>query len=174
MVFQHIFYFYDVSNNYTTNYRGIEIVDISGTISRNLFILLAGYSVYMSYKKDPKKIEKEKKTNDFIEKRVKRSTEILEHALLITIVSYLLYPDKFIQFGILHFLALGTILISFVVPNKIATVIALLISYYGTYPITGTFADIITGSSANRMMMDWFPLNKWLPVLLFGLVIGQM
>ena len=172
MVFQHIFYFYDVSTNYSTNYRNIEIVDNAGTISRNLFILLAGYSVYMTYKRE-KEQEKEKKTNNFLEKRVKRSIQIMEHALLITIVTYLLYPDKFIQFGILHFLSLGILIISFVAPDKIATVVALIISLYVTYPVTETFADIITGSRATSMMMDWFPLNKWLPILLSGLVIGQ-
>lgn len=171
MLFQHVFYFYDVSTNYSTNYRSIEIVDIAGTISRNLFILLAGYSVYMTYKKDNK--DKEKNNLKWLEKRVKRSTQIMEHALLVTIVTYLLYPDIFIQFGILHFLSLGILLVSLVAPDKNITGIALLISLLVTYPVTGTFLDIITGSSANKMMMDWFPLNTWLPVLLTGVVIGQ-
>jgi len=168
MVFQHLFYFYDVSTDYITHYRDIEIVNIAGTISRNLFILLAGYSVYIAYNK-----EKEKQKKDYINKRINRSMEILEHGLLITIASYLLYPDKFIQFGILHFMAVGTLLISFVAPDKRATGLALLISILMTYPVTNTFADVITGSNAPGTMMDWFPLNKWLPVLLSGLVIGQ-
>lgn len=174
MVFQHVFYFYDVSTNYSTSYRNIEIVDNAGTISRNLFILLTGYSVYMTYKREQeqKKNNPEKKDN-FLEKRVKRSTQIMEHAVLITIVTYLLYPDKFIQFGILHFLAIGILLISLIAPDKVITIIALFISMYATYPVTGTFADVITGARANAVMMDWFPLNKWLPVLLSGLVIGQ-
>ena len=167
MVFQHIFYFYDVSTNYTTNYANIDIVDAAGTISRNLFILLAGYSVYMMYKKDADKPDK------FIEKRATRSLQISEHALLITIVTYLLYPEKFIQFGILHFLAVGTFLASFVAYDQQLTLLALAISMGITYPVTGTYADVITGSSATSMMMDWFPLNKWLPVLLSGVVIGQ-
>lgn len=172
MLFQHVFYFYDVSTNYVTNYRSIEIVDNAGTISRNLFILLAGYSVYMTYKKDKK--DKDKKDTKWLEKRMKRSTQIMEHALLITIVTYLLYPDKFIQFGILHFLSIGILLASLVAPDKIMTSIALLISLLATYPVTGTFADVITGSSGpGMMMMDWFPLNTWLPVLLGGVVIGQ-
>lgn len=175
MLFQHVFYFYDVSTNYSTNYRSIEIVDNAGTISRNLFILLAGYSVYMTYKKEQEKEKKDKEKNNtkWLEKRAKRSIQIFEHALLITIVTYLLYPDKFIQFGILHFLSIGILLVSFVAPDKIMTGIALLISLLVTYPVTGTFTDIVTGSSANKMMMDWFPLNTWLPVLLSGVVIGQ-
>ena len=171
MLFQHVFYFYDVSTNYVTNYRSIEIVDNAGTISRTLFILLAGYSVYMTYKKDKK--DKDKKDTKWLEKRAKRSIQIMEHALLITIVTYLLYPDKFIQFGILHFLSIGILLVSFVAPDKIMTGIALLITSFATYPITGTFADVITGSRAPGMMMDWFPLNTWLPVLLTGVAIGQ-
>jgi uncharacterized membrane protein len=165
MIFQHLFYFYDVSTNYATEYRNINIVDYSGTIARNLFILLAGYSVYMTYKKDNK---------IHVEKRIKRSIEILQHALLITAVTYFLYPDKFIQFGILHFLALGTFLISFAAPNKlIAALLAMLVSLPISYPITGTFLDTILGSNINNLMMDYFPINKWLPVLFTGLVIGQ-
>jgi uncharacterized membrane protein len=173
MVIQHVFYFYDVSTNYSTSYRNIEIVDNAGTISRNLFILLAGYSVYMTYKKDKEKEKDKNPETKWLEKRIKRSTQIMEHAVLITIVTYLLYPDKFIQFGILHFLAVGIILISFVAPDRIATVLALLISLTVSYPVTGTFLDTVTGSSVNSMMMDWFPLNKWLPTLLTGLIIGQ-
>ena len=45
MVFQHIFYFYDVSMNYTTSYSSINFIDVSGLISRTLFILLAGYMI---------------------------------------------------------------------------------------------------------------------------------
>jgi len=164
MVFQHVFYFYDVSNDYKTSYRNIDIVDASGVISRYLFILLAGYSVYLTFKK-------ENKIN--VKKRIKRSGEILEHAILITLVTYLLYPEKFIQFGILHFLALGTLLVSFVTPNKTVTIIALIISLIIPYPVTGTYADVVTGSHFNGQMMDWFPLNKWMPILLSGVVIGQ-
>ena len=171
MVFQHIFYFYDVSTNYTTHYANIDIVEISGSISRNLFILLAGYSVFMSYKKDNKQDNKQDK--NFLDKRINRSLQISEHALLITIVTYLLYPDKFIKFGILNFLALGTLLVSFIASDKMLTFIALLASSYITYPISNTFLDIVTGSKIIGSTIDWFPLNKWLPVLLSGLVIGQ-
>jgi len=170
MVFQHVFYFYDVSTDYKTSYRDIGIVDASGVVSRYLFILLAGYSVYLTYKKqDISEIDKK----DKLKKRVKRSGEILEHAILITMVTYLLYPDKFVKFGILHFLALGTLLVSFVAPYKTATLVALIISLFMVYPKTGTFVDLVTGAHANGLMIDWFPLKKWLPVLLSGLVIGQ-
>ena len=91
MLFQHLFYFYDVSTNYKTSYSNNDIVVASGIIARTLFILLAGYSVYMNYKKDNK---------IHLSKRVKRSLEILGHGLFITGLTYLLYPDNFVRFGI--------------------------------------------------------------------------
>jgi len=159
MVFQHIFYFYDVSMNYTTSYSLINFIDLSGLISRTLFILLAGYMI--GYKETS------------IEKRAKRSGEILLHAMLLTMLTYFLYPDYFIRFGILHFLAVGTLLISFVAPYKIVTIIALLIILLIKVPSLNPFFDLIIGTGTPSNSMDYFPLKTWLPVLLIGLIIGQ-
>jgi len=164
MVFQHIFYFYDVSTDYKTSYSKNDIINNSGIIARTMFILLAGYSVYMNYAKDNK---------IHFKKRAKRSLEILSHALFITGLTYFLYPNNFVRFGILHFMAVGTLLISVIAPYKIATVIAFIISMNVNYPHINPFIDTITGAQAPASMMDWFPLDKWIPVLLGGLIIGQ-
>jgi len=159
MVFQHIFYFYDVSMNYTTSYSSIDFIALSGTISRTLFILLAGYMI--GYRETS------------IEKRAKRSGEILVHALLLTLVTYFLYPDYFIRFGILHFLAVGTLLISFLAPYNILTIVCLIIILFIQIPKINPFIDLMTGSAISPTAMDYFPLNVWLPVLLVGLILGQ-
>jgi len=159
MVFQHIFYFYDVSMNYTTSYSSIDFIALSGTISRTLFILLAGYMI--GYRETS------------IEKRAKRSGEILVHALLLTLVTYFLYPDYFIRFGILHFLAVGTLLISFLAPYNILTIVCLIIMLFIQIPKINPFIDLMTGSAISPTAMDYFPLNVWLPVLLVGLILGQ-
>jgi uncharacterized membrane protein len=164
MVFQHLFYFYDVSNDYQTSYASIDIIHYSGLFARTLFILLSGYSIYMNYEKD-KKIH--------FMKRVKRSLEILMHGFIITLVTYILYPKYFIRFGILHFLALGTLLVSLLAPYKFLSIIVLFILMNVTYPKINSHVDLITGSNSQYYMMDWFPLNKWLPLLLLGLIIGQ-
>jgi uncharacterized membrane protein len=159
MVFQHIFYFYDVSMNYTTSYSSIDFIALSGTISRTLFILLAGYMI--GYKETS------------IEKRAYRSGEILVHALLLTLVTYFLYPDYFIRFGILHFLAVGTLLISFLAPYNILTIVCLIIMLFIQIPKINPFIDLMTGTTISPTAMDYFPLNVWLPVLLVGLILGQ-
>jgi len=164
MIIQHLFYFYDVSNDYQTKFSENTIISGFGIIARTMFILLAGYSVYMAYKKDPE---------NHINKRMKKSTEILIHGLLITFITYVLYPKYFIRFGILHFLALGTLLISFISSNKLLPIIFLLIGLSFNFPKINPFVDTITGASTYYQMMDWFPLNSSLPILLCGLIIGQ-
>ena len=159
MVIQHIFYFYDVSMNYTTSYSSIDFIALSGLISRTLFILLAGYMI--GYKETS------------IEKRAYRSGEILIHALLLTLLTYFLYPQYFIRFGILHFLAVGTLLISFVAPYKIVTILVLLITLFMKVPSLNPYIDLMTGKGPPGNSMDYFPLQTWLPVLLIGLIIGQ-
>jgi len=163
MVIHHVFYFYDVSNDYKTGLSENSAVDTSGIIARNMFILLAGYSVYMAYKNDPK---------NHISKRIKKSTEILLHAAFITFITYVLYPKFFIRFGVLHFLGIGTLLISCTASNKMLPIILLAICLLINFPKINPAVDTVTGASVNYAMMDWFPLTS-LPILLVGLIIGQ-
>jgi uncharacterized membrane protein len=169
MVLQHIFYFYDLSNNYQTHTSQNKFIDYSGVIARTLFILLAGYSVYMSYKNDIKNKDK----NNYIKKRIKRSLEICLHAAIISGITYILYPKLFIRFGILHFIALGTVIITLLAPYKKLSLVFLLCTILFKYPKINTAIDVITGTSYKYNMMDYFPLNKWLPILTLGLVMAQ-
>lgn len=179
MVLQHIFYFYDLSNNYQTQTAQNIFIEYSGIIARTLFILLAGYSVYMAYNNDLN--NKDLNNNDlnnkdkthYIIKRIKRSLEICVHAAIISGITYVLYPEFFIRFGILHFIALGTFIISLLAPYKILSLLFLLCTIILKYPKINTVIDVITGTSSKYNMMDYFPLNKWLPVLTLGLVMGQ-
>ena len=164
MFISHIFYFYDISNDYQTDTANGPITKYFGEIARTTFIILAGFSVYMSYNNN-------KEEN--IIKRVKRSLEILIHAGLVSLVSYLLYPDNFVRCGILHFIAIGTLLISPLAPSTLFAIIVFLISLNFTYPQVNQVIDTITGSNVYYNMMDYFPLNKWLPIMLIGLITAQ-
>jgi len=165
MVIHHIFYFYDLSNGYTTSYAQNKFVDTSGTIARSLFIFLAGVSLSLiSNNKDVKKI---------IKKRFDRSFIVGLHALIISIVSFIYYPDIFIRFGVLHFITLGTFLLSFLVPYPKLTLIILALSILYKPHKINSIIDTITGASVNFSMMDWFPLKPWISLMLTGLVFGQ-
>jgi len=162
MIIQHIFYFYDVSNNYNTSYARNIYIENFGIFSRTLFIFLAGISVALL-----------SKNKDGLSKRFKRSLEIAGHALIITAVTYYFYPQYFIRFGVLHFISLATLLLSFIAPYPKLTIILFILSLIIEIPSINPFIDIITGAQNNYTMMDWFPLQKWIPVMLLGLIFAQ-
>lgn len=165
MTIQHIFYYWNISKS-DENIELNSIASLSGTISRYLFIILAGYSMNMSYKKTVNKKE-------WIKKKINRIFEILIHALLITLITYIFYPQKFIRFGILHFIGLASLMSIFIVPYKNLTILLLFLSIFIKYPIINNFMDTITGASTNYDMLDRFSLKKFLPFFIFGIILSQ-
>jgi uncharacterized membrane protein len=167
MTIYHIFYVCDMTPSTTgeiTNYTDNKILDYTGKIARTLFILLAGYSLYHSYKKYK---------DNFPKERVKRSFTILIHALIMSAITYYYYPDKFIRFGILHFIFLVTLLSPLFAPYKNVTLIIFAILLFINFPSIHSIIDTITGSKIHFSMMDWFPLRKNFSLLLVGLLIAQ-
>jgi uncharacterized membrane protein len=165
MFIQHLFYFYDVSKYYKTNLANNSFINLSGYLARNLFIFLAGYSMVISYKNNKKK---------FIKKRLEKSLLILGHAAIISLVTYYFYPEFYIRFGVLHFIGLATFLLSFLVPYPKLYIIILLIVLLIKPPKINVFLDTILGSNIHYQMMDWFPLLKWLPIMIGGMIFGSL
>lgn len=86
--------------------RGIDALKgfwyYEGRISAILFIGISGVSTAILFNKyDPKKA---------IQKNIKRAIKILFWALCITAITFFIQPDMTIHFGILHFIALSTLL----------------------------------------------------------------
>jgi uncharacterized membrane protein len=169
MIIQHIFYYKDVSTNYTTQYSKNHLVSTSGTISRTLFIILVGvglYESYINYKDEEKK---------YVDKRLNRALEILSHALLITIVSHVVYPAYGIKFGVLHFIGIASLLcIHLVKFPRVVAILGFLLLYFGNQiPQTGiTIIDLMLGTNGKYFMMDYFPLIKWLPYVFMGIFVA--
>ena len=161
MIIHHIFYFKDVSNGYSTSYADNQFVQLSGICARTLFIFLVGLSLSIPDKKSTKK-------------RIKRSGEILLHALIISFATYMFYPDIFIRFGVLHFIALASLLGSYFVDKKALTIICIFIfAIIKPLSVNNPVIDTITGAKLNYSMMDYFPLFPWFGLVLFGLFVGQ-
>jgi len=95
--------------------------------------------------------------------------EIMFHAIIISATTYILYPEFYIRFGILHFIGLASILCSFIVPYPKLYMILILLFLFVEPPKINDFADTITGASLKYDMMDWFPLFKWLPLFICGM-----
>jgi len=160
MVIQHIFVFNDISNNFLTTYSTNPLVELCGWVSRILFIVLAGISLTLNKDKS-------------IKTKLYRTFKIGIHALILTLVTYYYYPDMFIRFGILHFLAISTFILSYCVSlkNEILYVLILVILFIKP-PKFNNFLDVIFGS-AKINTLDWYSLFPWMGFILLGIIIGN-
>lgn len=170
MLIYHLFSIYDTTTG--TIYSQKPVIHFLGNV-RLVYIVLAGISLYLATIK-PQPI------GTFLKKRWNRSYHIAFYAAALTVLTYFLYPSKMIRFGILHFIALATLLVSPIayansIPlTAVCFIISLWLSYGNLVPAISKPIDVVTGGSVPYNSMDWFPLKRYLPYLLFGLLFAQL
>lgn len=144
--------------------------DVFPRIIVALFCLISGISLTISY--DAKK---------GIAPYVKRSLTLFACALGVSVVTWAMFPDSFIIFGILHFMALAGLLAYFFikyVPNNITILLAGLMIITVGFAIANVFADnnalLIFGlRSINFSSLDYEPLLPWFGFILLGIFLGR-
>lgn len=173
MFIYHIFVFLKLFTH--INYLNNPILNFIGIISRNIFIILVGVSLYLSFK-NSKNIEEYKK------KQLLRSIKIYIIAIYITILTYFIIPNDYVVFGVLHFISISILLLyNFV--NNIFVLISILIicfilSHYkhifisNNTSLLGNYINGILGLNIYKTTMDSFPLIKWIPKVILGIFIG--
>lgn len=161
MVLMIVFHFvYDLNE-----FLGINIDYLNGfwyyegKLSALLFIFISGIS------------------NGFSRKPVRRGIKILFYAMIITIVTYVIFPDEYIRFGILHFL--GTAMIISPVLRK----------FNNGFLILLAFLSVIAGSYIKKLSvdtylflpfgamydgfssMDYYPIFPYIAFYVLGIVV---
>ena len=171
----HIFVFLKLLTH--INYLNNPILNFIGIIARNIFILLVGVSLYLSFK-NSKNIEEYKK------KQLLRSIKIYCIAIYITILTYFIIPEHYIVFGVLHFISISILLLYNFVNNIFALISILIICFIlSNYNFTftlfntsflGTYINGILGTTIYKTTMDSFPLIIWIPKIILGIFIGYL
>ena len=171
MFIYHIFVFLKVQTNqdYLNNY----FIDIIGIISRNIFIILVGVSLYLSYKNS-------NDFNSYRKKQLYRSIKIYLCAIFITIFTYYSIFNYYVVFGVLHFISLAILLLHNFINNFIILGLFLIICMYFNYNTlylysSNSFINYlynILGFHVYKNTIDSFPIIKWLPKVIIGIFIG--
>lgn len=115
----------------------------------------------------------------FYSRQLKRSLLVLAMAMLVTLFTYAAVPDAYVNFGILHLIAVSIFLLMFLAGGKwlnlFLGIAALLIAFSIKdievttpllYPFGFDFAGINT--------LDYFPIFPWISVPLFGMFLGNV
>lgn len=175
MLIYHILLFLKLFSQLEINMNNI-IIDIIGIIARNIFIILFGFSLYLSYNNYKNKKEKYKK------KYIEKIKLLFLSGLLISLFSYYIIPDSFIYFGVLHFMCLSMIILyNFIDKTYILVILYIIlilikpkILYYINSSYTNNIILNILGFGFFRSSIDLFYVLKWLDKVILGILICKI
>ena len=140
---------------------------ISGAFGAAVFILVAGLSLVLANRK-PSGV-------------LKRGVQLIACGMIITAVTWIVYPQGFVIFGILHLIGFGTILslpflsknVKWFVPAVFGILIVVLSFFLEGH--TGSHLLLPFGLPyAGFVSLDYEPLIPWFGVLLLGAAAGKL
>lgn len=129
-----------------------------------LFLGLVGLSIALS-------------SRDFFE-QLKRGTFIFSMGMLVTFGTWLVFPEDFVRFGVLHCIAISIPLVRLLKGRKVLTlilagVIFFVGEYFTTLSVDSQFLFPLGLLYPGFSSLDYFPIFPWLAVPLVGLVLGE-
>ncbi len=132
-----------------------------------LFLLVMGISLYIA-------------THNGINRKsfLRRLLLLIFYAALVSVGSWTMFPDTWIWFGILHFIALASVLgllfIKLGVTNLlIGTAIVLVGSFYTNPVFDNSYMQWLGMMTDRPFTEDYVPLFPWFGIVVIGIYLGQ-
>jgi uncharacterized membrane protein len=157
----------------------LKILDISffsAWYIGSLFLFIVGISLTLSYSRVHEKLS----SRHLFVKYAKRGMMIFCFGLIITGVTWVIIPEWFIVFGILHCIGLSIIVGFFFLRwEEVNIVLGGVLTFIGLWLYSGIRWDfpwlLWLGFVPQRFQtLDYFPLLPWFGIVLIGIGIGNM
>lgn len=137
-------------------------------LTAGAFLFLSGTTLAISYNKN---------TENFVKKFFKKSARIFLFAFTITLFTLAFFPEQPVFFGILHLIALGTLLaIPLVSKKNLALALGILLVFlpvFFDFSALGIEPLFFAGLSEALPALDFFPLIPWFGAMLLGIFFGS-
>ncbi len=129
------------------------------------FLFIAGFSMALA-------------APQTLKQRLVRLVPIAGCALLVSVVSYFMFPDSWIFFGVLHFVVVASFICGLMMQHKIlmlTTAIALLgIGFFYQSPVFDQPLLQWLGMMTHKPITeDYVPMLPWISVMMIGIIIGE-
>lgn len=141
-----------------------------------IFLGLVGVCLALSYQRA---VSSGRGFRGFFLKQAKRGISLLLFAFGITLITWMAVPDEYVRFGILHFIATSILLLNFLTPFPLLSLIfSIIVIWISTMvPLTTISSSWLIPlgiSSAGLRTIDYFPLFPWMSVVAVGIFLGHV
>lgn len=146
-------------NNYATYFAHFTAIG---------FLIVTGFSSSLSFYCGDKVTYKQRFFKRFI--------KIFIAAISISIITYFLFPDNYIYFGILHQICVSSLLLFFTIEYKIYynIALALFFLFYTNHFITNHYFDWLGLNSTAKNAFDFVPIFPWTAYAIIGAILGKL
>lgn len=167
MIVYHFAFDLDLLEIQSVNFSAPSWV-IFANIIRFSFFVVIGLSLYLSHKK-----------SDFLKHQIIRAVKLFAVAMGVTGITWMLYPESFIQFGVLHFISIAIILSALFIryPRFLfgAMFVSLILGSVFTQIKLDTSPLLPIGIAPNAYhTLDYFPIFPWLAIVFFGILLAYV
>ena len=167
MLFDLVFFGNLKMNLFSPFWRGYVLSGAS------LFVGLAGLSLTLSFSRE----RKHRNVVPF-SKYLKRGLLLLFYGMVITLVTYLVLPESYVRFGVLHCIGTSVILAYPFIPRPWLSLLgglgSIVAGYFLSLKIFPFSFLLFLGLKPPRFStLDYFPLFPWFGVVLLGIFAGN-
>jgi uncharacterized membrane protein len=138
-----------------------------------VFIFLVGLSLTISYSRI-----KKKKPREIYKKFFSRGLKVFGLGILISIITFLTFPEYFIIFGILHFIGISIIIGQFFLKfRRLNIILGTLVIVLGlnlqNFVFNFPWLLWLGFTPKQYSMFDYFPILPWFGFTLLGIAFGN-
>lgn len=171
-----IFHFIYDLNHFSVIYYKLWIGPFAyaASLIASVFVILVGISLTISYNKRKKRFP----IKDIRIQFVSRGIKLFSLGLIITLITYIIIPERFVIFGILHCIGISIILsIPFLSYSRLNLLLGSIFIIFGLYLrlFIFDFSFLLPFGflPPSYFTIDYFPLLPWFGVVLLGIAFGN-
>lgn len=155
------------------NMQGIIAQDLNNSITwqiarsliLGIFLFVAGFSMALA-------------ASQTVKQRLKRLARIFGCAMLVSMMSYFMFPESWIYFGVLHFVVIASLICWILMRyEKLLFPLAIAFLVIGLFYQSSMFDQPLLqwlGMMTHKPLTeDYVPMLPWLGVMIIGIIIGQ-
>lgn len=164
---------------------GSPFLEIFADVTAGTFFSVVGVSLYISFARTK---AKGYGTGYRLKKYFTRGAKLLGWGLVVTVVTYFIFPDMVILFGALHFIGIsvifGYVALEFTADwVKISRFILFILVVAAVFLISGPIRSLKMNNPfllwlglapSGFQSLDYFPIFPWFGLVVSGLILGEI
>lgn len=137
------------------------------------FMLTTGMTLFLSYERDRNSLD----IQSLFAKRLRHAFKLFAFGMLITVITFFIFGDGAVKFGVLHFYGVASILalplLRFGIWNALFGGGVVLMGLADWTAFENPWLFPLAATSSNFQSLDYFPIFPWFGFFLLGVVLAD-